>query len=218
VAASGRLSPKLQLLEARAAAGDCDVIAKGTRDGAPVGMVLDAVLATWHTDRAGLGPYTTQELRDLAGVGRAEWLLTAVPPGTGERSGVDRDRDGIADGDEGLLVVGAPVAGCVPGPTLSGNLDPQLDRPNFALVVAGAPPSSAGRLYLTQQPPVVLVANKPLVAIVPVVADADGFVVHRMPIGDDPALAGTGWRARAVFDDGCGGTTATNELVVTIGP
>jgi mono/diheme cytochrome c family protein len=217
-AQSALLTPDLALLEARTTAGDCDLVLKGTLDGAQVGMVFDPVLSLWSTDRASLGPYTTQELRDLAAVSRAEWLLTTVPPGTGQRSGIDRDRDGALDGEDGLVVVGAPVAGCVPGPTLAGNVDPRIGTAEFALVVAGAPPASAGNLLLIQEPPIVLVANKPLVLDVPVVADADGFVVHRLPIGDDPTLLGTGWRARAVFDDGCGGTTGTNELVVTIGP
>jgi hypothetical protein len=217
-AASAGTTAGLALLEQRAGASDCDVIAKGTLDGAQVGAVLDTGAGLWRSDRAWLGPWTTQGLRDLASAGRAGWLLTAVPPGTGQRSGVDRDRDGVLDGEDGLVVVGAPIAGCAPGPTLSGNREPHVDGPPFALVVAGAPPGATGELLLTSQPPVVLVANKPLVERVPVVSDADGFVVYRMPIGDDPALAGSGWRARAVFDDGCGGTTATNELVVTIAP
>jgi len=43
---------------------------------------------------------TASSLLDLAGIPGGEVTFTCVPPGSGHRIGIDRDRDGVLDGDE----------------------------------------------------------------------------------------------------------------------
>ena len=70
----------------RALAGDCDVIVKGTLDGLQRGLLLEPLSTTWIAERSDLGPWTTQEMRQLVADRRAVWTFTAVPPGSGSRT------------------------------------------------------------------------------------------------------------------------------------
>jgi hypothetical protein len=51
-------------------------------------------------DRANKPPLSATVLRLLALVPGQELTYTCVPPGSGVRMGIDRDLDGILDGDE----------------------------------------------------------------------------------------------------------------------
>ena len=54
----------------------------------------------WTTDRAAVPPLSDADLRSLAQVADNAITFTAVPPGSGVRIGIDRDLDGVLDGDE----------------------------------------------------------------------------------------------------------------------
>ena len=56
---------------------------------------------TFQTDRDG-ETIADAALRALAGTPGQQLTYTCVPPGSGERVGVDRDGDGVWDGDERL--------------------------------------------------------------------------------------------------------------------
>lgn len=88
----------ISTLRARAEAGDCDLVAKGRVAGQPRGW-LYAGGGLWTADKYNEAPLTTSQLLALAGPG-SEVTLTGVPPGSGQRIGVDRDRDTYLDGDE----------------------------------------------------------------------------------------------------------------------
>jgi mono/diheme cytochrome c family protein len=93
--------------------GNCDVAARGSIDlGAgriAIGMVYrpltdkfdlssTAAQTTWEGQ---LGhPIRAADVRGLAIQGKALLLFTGVPSGSGDRVGIDRDRDGVRDGDE----------------------------------------------------------------------------------------------------------------------
>jgi YVTN family beta-propeller protein len=96
VAAVGQ---RIDLLLARALAGDADVVVKGTLAGAQRGWqrLSDG---TFASDRAAEQPLTDVQLRNLAGQAGQALTYTAVPFGAGQRMGVDRDEDGILDGDD----------------------------------------------------------------------------------------------------------------------
>jgi len=100
---------KMDTLVAQAAAGNCDLIAKGRLNGMPRGW--EFVGGTWNPDLTGDAVLSSAQLRALAGPG-TEITVTGVPPGSGHRMGVDRDRDGYLDADELL-------AGSDPGNPLS---------------------------------------------------------------------------------------------------
>jgi DNA-binding beta-propeller fold protein YncE len=93
------VNARIDLLEARAAAGDCDLVVHGrmVRDGS-VGYVYEPATATFVPDRVRRRAVPDPALRALAR--DTELTFTAVPPGSGRRIGIDRDLDGVLDGDE----------------------------------------------------------------------------------------------------------------------
>jgi YVTN family beta-propeller protein len=90
---------RLDLLMARAAAGECDLIVKGTVAAEPRGAYRTAG-GMFQTDRAAQAPQTDAEIRAWATTPGQELTYTCVPPGSGLRAGVDRDEDGVFDSDE----------------------------------------------------------------------------------------------------------------------
>ena len=87
--------PRLQLMMARADAGDCQLVAKrGARGYLYVGA------GKFRTDRSQEGLLPEAALRALSRHRGGETTFTCVPLGSGGRIGLDRDDDGILDGDE----------------------------------------------------------------------------------------------------------------------
>ncbi|KYG02104.1 hypothetical protein BE21_05635 [Sorangium cellulosum] len=91
--------PRVDLLVARADTGDCDLVVKGWSHGAELGF-LYLGNGWFDPDRASEPWRSDAELRLLATGRRGELTYTCVPPGSGERIGIDRDGDGFRDGDE----------------------------------------------------------------------------------------------------------------------
>ena len=79
-------------------AGRVGVVAKGRVGEIAHGYVYDGA-GLFRPDRAAEAPITTAALRSLAGTD-SELTFTVVPLGTEVRIGVDRDADGIYDGDD----------------------------------------------------------------------------------------------------------------------
>ena len=90
---------RIDLLEARAAQGECDVIAKGIEDGLARGWVR-LTNGTFQSDRAVEPPVSDGGLRAVAVAAGQTVTFSCVPPGSGIRLGVDRDGDGFFDRDE----------------------------------------------------------------------------------------------------------------------
>ncbi|MGI9308276.1 MAG: hypothetical protein ACR2P6_03370, partial [Gammaproteobacteria bacterium] len=90
---------RIDLLIARAAAGDAQLVVKGTVAGEKRGWLLVGA-DTFVGDRSSEAGMTDAELRALALQTGQELTYTAVPPGSGVRIGVDRDEDGVLDGDD----------------------------------------------------------------------------------------------------------------------
>src|SRR5439155_3256556 len=84
--------------QAEASPGNCDLIAKGRVGGQPRGWLYQGS-GQWKSDKAAEGPLTMAQLVALGAPG-AELTVTGVPRGSGQRMGIDRDRDGYLDGDE----------------------------------------------------------------------------------------------------------------------
>jgi DNA-binding beta-propeller fold protein YncE len=89
---------RIDLFEARAAAGECDLVVHGQVHGTAVGFLYDPAHGRFIPDRAKQPPVADAELRALAC--DAALTFTAVPAGSGRRIGIDRDLDGVLDGDE----------------------------------------------------------------------------------------------------------------------
>jgi YVTN family beta-propeller protein len=98
-ATNAALVANVTTLRARAAAGDCDLVGKGQIDGASMGLLYRPATSDFQSDKAGFGPYTWSALQARALAG-AVFSLMGAPPGSGVRIGIDRDLDGVLDGDE----------------------------------------------------------------------------------------------------------------------
>jgi hypothetical protein len=94
---SAAVAARVDLLRQRADAGDCELIAKTTVAGAEAGFLYIGN-GRFRTDRRAVPPIGDAVLRLLAHFRPV--TFTCVPPGSGERIGVDRDGDGAWDGDE----------------------------------------------------------------------------------------------------------------------
>jgi hypothetical protein len=88
----------LDVVMARAAAGDCDLTARGWE-----GKLLRGWLyanGRFRGDRTGESLLSVGALIDRYGKAAEPVTFTCVPPGDGQRSALDRDLDGHLDGDE----------------------------------------------------------------------------------------------------------------------
>jgi YVTN family beta-propeller protein len=90
---------RIDLLRARAAAGDCDLVVKGVQAGEARGW-LHVKDDLFVADRAAELPLDQPSLGALAGTAGQELTWTCVPPGSGPRVAIDRDEDGFLDRDE----------------------------------------------------------------------------------------------------------------------
>ncbi len=112
---------RIALMEARAAAGDCDLTVKGVHEGAARGWLYDAAAGAFRSDREAEPPVRESQLRaQAANVGETR-TYTCVPPGSGERVALDRDDDGFRDRDE--IDAGSDPADATRTPR---DLDPQV--------------------------------------------------------------------------------------------
>jgi DNA-binding beta-propeller fold protein YncE len=91
--------PRIGLLIARAAAGDADLIVKGGIGGEMRGWQRLAN-GSFQPDKAGEPTLSDAQLRALASGPGQVLTYTAVPPGAGQRTGIDRDEDTVLDGDD----------------------------------------------------------------------------------------------------------------------
>ncbi len=92
--------PRIDLLIARASAGECDLVVKGQVFDHEVGFLYNGA-GKFMSDREAVPPVPDALLRLIPALpnGR-ELTYTCVPPGSGTRIGIDRDGDGHLDGDE----------------------------------------------------------------------------------------------------------------------
>jgi len=92
------VAARIDLLLARAAAGECDLVAKGIVFGEARGFLY--VEGAFRSDRVAEAPWSDAALRTAAAEDAQELTYTCVPPGSGVRVGIDRDEDGVLDRDE----------------------------------------------------------------------------------------------------------------------
>lgn len=94
----GVAGPRIDLLKARATAGECDLVVHGQRYGELRGYLYKN--GVFLTDSAYSASLTDTQLRARASIAQQELTYTCVPPGSGRRVGIDRDLDGTLDADE----------------------------------------------------------------------------------------------------------------------
>ncbi len=96
---SATVSPRIDLLVAQAALGNCDLVVKGRKDALQRGWVR-LVDGTFRSDIALDPPKSDVALRALATVPGQELTYSCVPPGSGTRIAIDRDEDTVLDGND----------------------------------------------------------------------------------------------------------------------
>jgi YVTN family beta-propeller protein len=86
------------LLERQAVSNSVQVIVKGTIDGRVHGFLYDRFGNTYLPDSTNMAAMTRAQLEAKISAGDTLTVM-GVPPGTGQRMGVDRNLDGVLDGD-----------------------------------------------------------------------------------------------------------------------
>ncbi len=101
---SATVANRLNLLIARASAGDSDLIVKGTVAGVTKGWRRRSD-GLFESDTVTEIALTDSQLRSLAQTAGQSLTYTAVPLGSDLRMGIDRDEDTILDGDDNCPAV-----------------------------------------------------------------------------------------------------------------
>jgi YVTN family beta-propeller protein len=96
---SGAVLSRIDLLIARALAGDADLIVKMTIAGEQRGAIMSAS-DNFQTDKVSENSMTALQIRNIAQTAGQEVTYTAVPPGSGTRLAIDRDGDGVLNNDD----------------------------------------------------------------------------------------------------------------------
>jgi len=194
------VGPFIDLLIARAAVGECDLVVKGVIGGEPRGAYRTAA-GDFQFDRVAEAPVDDASVRGLASTAGQELTYTCVPPGSGIRIGVDRDGDTVFDGDE-----------------RDGGTDPAADTslPPTAITCAGSQLLAGPSLRVTRNGNPAgdellsltggWVVNPPTPRIDPLnsgfrfkVDDKDGHNIfaRAIPRGAQPKRGAPGWKVNA---------------------
>ncbi|HEY0555071.1 MAG TPA: hypothetical protein VGG20_12445 [Thermoanaerobaculia bacterium] len=97
---STAVGSRIDLLIDRARAGECDLVAKGGGDHGEKGYLYSVDTGLFIGNRRRDAPISDAALRLRALQDGGELTYTCTPPGSGVRIGIDRDEDGVLDGDE----------------------------------------------------------------------------------------------------------------------
>ena len=89
---------RIDLMRARADAGECDLVVKGNSNGRELGFLYAG--GQFEQNRSSRPMLSDAAVRAIADHPNQELTYTCVPPGSGVRMALDRDLDGSLDGDE----------------------------------------------------------------------------------------------------------------------
>lgn len=100
---SAVVSERINLLVERALVTspvpECDLIVKGVIDGETKGFLMNEQ-SLFIGDKADDTPLSLTQLKELAKTDEQNLTFTCTPWGSGQRMGIDRDLNGVLDGDE----------------------------------------------------------------------------------------------------------------------
>ncbi|HEV7398517.1 MAG TPA: hypothetical protein VGN86_18535, partial [Pyrinomonadaceae bacterium] len=98
---SSGVTSRINLLQAQAAAGNCDLVVRGLFNGTPRGFLYTPANGQYQTDKQGEASLSQAALLQAAGT-RAELTFTGVPAGAGRRNAIDQNGNGTLNRDEPL--------------------------------------------------------------------------------------------------------------------
>jgi hypothetical protein len=93
--------PRIQLLMARADAGECDLVAKGSINKKRAGFLYMGN-GNFKGDQQAVALIPDAAMRSAVAANNGLLTYTCTPLGSGVRIGIDRDLDGAFDGDEAI--------------------------------------------------------------------------------------------------------------------
>lgn len=210
----------------RTVAGDADLIVKGLVNGTPRSFLYDRNRRQFDPDTRAGSALTLSDIENLIKAGSATLTFTGVLPLSGRRLGIDRDEDGILDGDEGVASYGVGTKGCAGVPTLKVSSEPRIGNSSFSLVGQNAPARAfgilglsggAGSLHLLGVDVLIDITTAG-VLLFDVIADAHGELAVPLPIPQDATLVGLTVFSQTLWSDACGpqGLSATQGLRITV--
>lgn len=221
----------VNLMTGQVGANNCNLVARGLVDGARRGFVFNAGLGAFVSDKSGVGPFTFAQLQAKALAGNAVVTFMAVPVGSGNRIGVDRDLDGIADGDEATVAhltnYGASSGFCSGAQLEGANSLPFLGNSIFTLTCTNAPASSLGISLVSDASDV---TGTPFLGMTlhvglagellyfDMASDTAGFGLAHSPVPNDGNLAGRIYHAQTIWLSNCspGGFSGSNGLSILL--
>ncbi|MEM7201903.1 MAG: beta-propeller fold lactonase family protein [Planctomycetota bacterium] len=211
------------LLVQQAQLGNIDVVAKGTYQGAERSFAWFGG-TLFLPDTAGVPLATLDALRSAAAAGNADLALMGVPLGSGRRIGIDRDLDGVLDGDERPVTYGQASPPCATPVALRANSPAFLGNDVFGVVADGAPPSALGVLLVGGASAALpfggltVLVDPVGLATLPLPTDASGTGIAALPIPSAPGLAGGSIFTQAAFGAPCSpiGVALSSGLQITI--
>ena len=114
----------------RANVTNISLIAKGTIDGQRRSLLYRPATDNYVTDKTGVGPFTHAELVAQLTAGDTLTIM-GVPPVSGMRMGIDRDWNGVLDGDEtppSLMAVRSDTGVTISWPINTAERRPGIQR------------------------------------------------------------------------------------------
>jgi hypothetical protein len=132
------------LLERQAVSNNVQVTVKGTIDGRTRGFLYDAVRNRYYPDTTNMPAMTRAELEAKITAGDMLTVM-GVPPGSGQRMGIDRNLDGVLDGDTPAPLLS--VAAASPNVLVSWS----TNAAGFVLERAGEVPSTDWRVETSRR-------------------------------------------------------------------
>ena len=145
------------LLEGQATAGNIDFVVRGRFDGKRHGFRYRPATNDYVSDQTGLGPFTRAQLQTAITSGNAVLTLLGTPPGGGQRLGIDRNGNAIADSDEPMPALALTLPASTPQLAWSAansalvlEFTDTLSPPNWQPVTK--PRAIAGPSVLVQDP------------------------------------------------------------------
>ena len=214
----------VNLLIAEADKGNCILVVKGFLDNRQVGFVYNTSTKKFDRDRSSLAAMTAANIGTALGQTGAVLTFLGTPPGTGQWIGVDRDGDGVLDGDEGLVHYGAASPACATVIRIDGNSSPAIGNLRFAIIVKGAPSNSLGWLLIGAKRATGSVADLSVLVdlsvglMLPIRADARGELAFGVPVPNNSTLIGSRANLQTALVAPCGvlGAAASAGLEVTL--
>jgi YVTN family beta-propeller protein len=226
-----QLANDVTLLRGQAAAANIDLVGKGRIDGVLRGLLYNPATQLFSSDSVSGGTYSWTDLQTKAAAGAAVVSLMGVPPGSGVRLGIDRDLDGVLDGDQTSIYLshyGSSTGTCGGTMHLDANSQPWLGNSVFGFTCTNVPALSLGIAIVGDAADVVGTALLGVTFHVSFAStefyafdfygDSSGFGVCPTGIPNDPTLDGRTFFAQSIWLSACGpsGLAASDALSVLL--